>query len=289
LSEPYALCDGVYRPTAAVQHRDEEYDSRGFQFLRQMQDDHFWYRGRHRFLLHSLRRHLRILGRHPDSLRFVDLGGGCGGWIRYLMKHYRGDVKELALADSSLRALEFGRDVLPDTVRTYQIDLLRLGWENRWDVAFLLDVLEHIPNDGDALRQIGEALAPGGLLFITTPALNRFWTWNDDVAKHQRRYCIADYRALAASSGLELLDARYFMFFLSPLLLAQRFLIRPPAASPQSQEYETQEYETMERTHRIPRPSVNAALAAIFACETPVGHYLPFPWGTSVLAVFRRP
>jgi hypothetical protein len=31
------------------------------------------------------------------------------------------------------------------------------------------------------------------------------------------------------------------------------------------------------------------ALAAIFSAETPLGAWLPFPWGTSVLAVLRRP
>jgi hypothetical protein len=30
-------------------------------------------------------------------------------------------------------------------------------------------------------------------------------------------------------------------------------------------------------------------LAAVFAAETPLGHFLRFPWGTSVLGVFRKP
>jgi hypothetical protein len=41
--------------------------------------------------------------------------------------------------------------------------------------------------------------------------------------------------------------------------------------------------------HRVPNPVVNEALGLIFACETPLGHYLPFPWGSSVLAVLQKP
>ena len=40
----------------------------------------------------------------------------------------------------------------------YQVDLLQLGWENRWDLAFMLDVLEHIPDDVEVLRQTAAAL-----------------------------------------------------------------------------------------------------------------------------------
>jgi hypothetical protein len=43
------------------------------------------------------------------------------------------------------------------------------------------------------------------------------------------------------------------------------------------------------RSSRMPAAPINDALAAIFAAETPLGAWCPFPWGTSVLAVLRRP
>jgi hypothetical protein len=41
--------------------------------------------------------------------------------------------------------------VLPPDVARYQVNLLSLGWTNRWDAAFLLDVIEHLPDDAAAL------------------------------------------------------------------------------------------------------------------------------------------
>jgi SAM-dependent methyltransferase len=192
---------------------------------------------------------------------------------------------ELALGDSSIRALDYAAQVLPPEVSRYQIDLLQLEWNNRWDIAFLLDVLEHIPTDEQALRQIHAALAPGGLLFITTPALQCFWSWNDEAVHHVRRYSKADYRRLASTCGYELVDVRYFMFFLSPLLLASRWLGR----SRVDQMSDAERSELLARMHRVPRPLVNRVLGTIFAAETPLGHLLPFPWGTSVLAILRKP
>jgi SAM-dependent methyltransferase len=277
--------EGIHVPAFAVAHRDQEYDSQAFDVLLNMQARHFWYRGRHRFLLRSFQRHLRATAAgRTGGLRAVDLGGGCGGWVNYLQARMGGDFQELALADSALDALQRARSILPANVTRYQIDLLRLGWRDRWDAAFLLDVLEHIPADAEALAQARAALQPGGLIFVTTPAFKFFWSYNDDFAHHVRRYTRADFARLAEQAGLRLLDARYFMFFLSPLLWLARG--KRPAIDPADA---AAVRAFLARTHRVPAAPVNALLGAIFAAETPLGHALRFPWGTSILGVFQKP
>jgi 2-polyprenyl-3-methyl-5-hydroxy-6-metoxy-1,4-benzoquinol methylase len=272
--------DGILVPLEAVSHREEEYDPANFDILMRMQARHFWYRGRHRFLLAAFRGVVKRFGmRH---LSVVDLGAGCGGWIRYLLEHAPELAYRVALADSSLAALRYAGSALGAPVSRYQVDLLRLGWVERWDVAFLLDVLEHIPQDEDVLRQVHRALRPSGLLLVTAPALASFWSYNDELVGHQRRYTHDDFRRLASNVGFELVRARYFMFFLSPLLSVSR-MNRPRADIT----YEEKRALLM-RTHRVPPWPVNEALALIFAAETPLGWFLPFPVGTSILGVFRK-
>lgn len=284
--EPYTAENGILRPLLPVSHREGEYDSAEFDSLRAMQQDHFWYRGRHRFLLRALRNELLCCGRDGQSGRAVDLGGGCGGWVRYLADRQPDAFAELALADSSLHALEYAREIVPPDTPRYQCDLLQLGWTDRWDVAFLLDVLEHIPDDAAALRSIRQSLAPGGLLFVTTPALRCFWTWNDEAAHHQRRYSKADFRRLADQTGFKLLDARYFIFFLSPLMMAVRWMARLRHGLRQPTPAELK--ALVQHTHSIPARPINEVLAALCAAETPLGHYMSFPWGTSILVVLKR-
>jgi SAM-dependent methyltransferase len=285
VADPYRLHeDGLWTPPVTPVHRDEDYASSGFEMLREMQRRHFWYRGRHRFLLHFTRDLAARVGgdgRRPDA---VDLGGGCGGWVRYLAEHAGSDFGEIALADSSPRALALAATEIPGTARRYHIDLLNLQWSQRWDIAFLLDVLEHIDEDEAVLRQIREALRPGGYLVVTTPALERFRTAVDDMTHHVRRYSRADFARLAGRSGLEPVASRYFMFLLSPLMWLAR-LNTPDAATMTAEDVR----RYLARTHRAPAPPSNEALAAVFALETPLGAWLPFPWGTSVLAVLRRP
>jgi SAM-dependent methyltransferase len=274
---------------ASVVHREDEYDSSLFEILLDMQARHFWYLGRHRFLLRAVRQQMRQRFPAPSPLSAIDLGGGCGGWIRYLNQRAPALFAELALADSSPRALTMAGQVVGPDVSRQQVDLLQLPWGDagRWDVAFLLDVLEHLPQDAAALAQIRQSLKPGGLLFVTTPALRFFWSYNDEIVHHVKRYSRTDYRQLAAAAGLELLDARYFMFFLSPLLLLSRLGAggRRKAAdlSP------AQVQAIIRRTHQVPMAPLNAVLRGIFALETPLGLRVRFPWGSSILGVFRRP
>jgi SAM-dependent methyltransferase len=217
-------------------------------------------------------------------LQAIDLGGGCGGWVSYLQEHERSGFAQVALADSSADALDMAGAVVPSTVRRYQIDLLNLHWTSRWDVAFLLDVLEHIPDHEAALRQVRNALRPGGVLVVTTPAFERFRTPIDDMSHHVRRYTRRDMARLAATVGLELVTSRYFMFLLSPLLLLSRQHVPDPDTLTPAEVR-----EILRRSARIPPRPVNEVLTAVFNLETPLGVWLPFPWGTSVLAVFRRP
>jgi SAM-dependent methyltransferase len=272
-------------PSLEVTHRDHEYDSRLLPLLKAMQERHFWYQGRHRFLLDAVHRRLRLDGDAAGAHRVVDLGGGCGGWIRYLLERKNFAVSDVALADSSDEALSMAAACLPAEVDRRQVDLMNLPWSRRWNMAFLLDVLEHLPDEADVLGQIRESLVPGGLLFITVPALRKFWTWNDDVCRHLRRYSRGDFVKLAGDCGFELLDARYFMFILSPLLLASRFGMSAGIRGIT----EEQKRELTMKMHSIPHPIVNGILTKAFAAETPVGHIVRFPWGTSLLAVLRRP
>lgn len=282
MDDPYRPRGRVHAPTAPVAHREEDFESRGFAQLRAMQERHFWYRGRHRFLAHALQRHAGRWG--SAAPRVLDLGGGCGGWLTYLMRRPPFDLREVALADSSPLALEMAAQELPEEVGLYHADLLDLRWRDRWDVVFLLDVLEHVEDDGRALGEIGRALGPGGLLFVTTPAFPSLWSYNDEASGHHRRYRASDFSRLAGPAGLELIDARYFMFFLSPLLIASRLLSGPGRRGTSDAELARR----VEAAHRVPRWGLNALLSTCFAAETPLGHVVRFPWGTSVLAVFRR-
>jgi len=272
--------DGIFRPMFSIEHRSDEYQESGFEVLRAMQESHFWYQGRHRFLLSAVNHHIP---RSPHSLSAIDLGGGIGGWLNYFFRHQSKIKLSLALGDSSLVALKMAALVLPQSTQRYQVDLMKLDMNEKWDCIFLLDVIEHLPYDLQVFDQVYEALKPGGYLFVTAPAFPQFWSYNDDMALHLRRYRRNDFVKLAQNSGMIMCDARYFMFYLSPLYLFSRM----------NTGFENmtivQKKELLIRQHQIPHPLINKVLSVIFSAETPIGHWIKFPWGTSILGVFKKP
>lgn len=278
-AELFERRNGVMVRRGGVSHREEAYDQRMFDTLLRMQRSHFWYRGRLRFLLAALRRELG----GAEGLRAIDLGGGCGGWIEHLHSLRNSPFEELALGDSSLRALSMASDVVGSYAELYQVDLYDLGWESRWDVIFLLDVIEHLEDDELAMRNAARALNDGGLLVVTVPGLEFFWNYNDRLAGHKRRYSKRDLARLAGSSGLRLKNARYFMFLLSPLLYLVR-KVEPLLLGGSKLDGP----EMIERSHRVPPAILNRMLYWVFAMETPWGLRMAFPWGTSLLGIFKR-
>jgi 2-polyprenyl-3-methyl-5-hydroxy-6-metoxy-1,4-benzoquinol methylase len=185
------------------------------------------------------------------------------------------------MGDSSEHALTIAKEILPDNVTYYQLDLMDLKWQERWDVVFLLDVIEHCPNDIEIMKQVFSALKPGGRLFITTPALMNFWSYNDVLANHLKRYNKSDFEELAKKANLKLIDSYYFMFFLSPLY----WLVRKFKFSKNKINLE----RAFKKNHRTPNIVVNYILSLIFLAESYIGLTMRFPWGTSIVGIFEKP
>jgi 2-polyprenyl-3-methyl-5-hydroxy-6-metoxy-1,4-benzoquinol methylase len=274
---------GIFVPNNPISHRDYEYDQNDFDFLLKMQREHFWYRGRHRFLLNAVNKNLSRRADEASDLHGIDMGGGCGGWLEYLHGHDPSRFQELALADSSHLALSLAEPIVGAFAARYEIDLLDLTWDSRWDVVFLLDVIEHIPEHLEVIKQVRKSLKPGGLLFVTAPALQFFWSYNDVFARHQRRYSLNDFSALAHDADMKCLQLDYFMFFLSPALYLSRLFARPPRYGS-----EQQVAEYLAKTHARPPQVINALLESLFSLETTLSNLISFPWGTSILGVFQK-
>jgi SAM-dependent methyltransferase len=115
----------------------------------------------------NLRKRLQFLASHGVSPGRLVLDGGCG----------RGEYV-VALRDSGVCA--FGAEYLSDKVRHHapgvptgtilQADLEHLPYRSAaFDVVFLNEVLEHVPDEAAALREVRRVLQPGGLLIILSP------------------------------------------------------------------------------------------------------------------------
>jgi len=79
------------------------------------------------------------------------------------------------------------------------------------DTITCLNVLEHIPDDRQALAGFRRILAEtGGRLVLVVPAHQMLYGDMDRLADHQRRYARGGLERLLEASGFEILHARHF-------------------------------------------------------------------------------
>ena len=198
--------------------------------------------------------------------RILDVGCGDGLFFDVL-EHY-GAVDGLE-PDSSLIL----NDVTRDRIKTDRLDA-NYQPAKRYDLIVMLDVLEHIEDDGAALRALRRGLTADGRLLMTVPANPQLWSRHDEVNQHHRRYTKQTLRETLKRGGFQVLDLHpFFAWTVAPMLL-RKWLA--PARG-----------DASEYSVTIPIEPINSLLAAVSRCEQLLTARLGCPFGSSLFALAK--
>jgi SAM-dependent methyltransferase len=181
----------------------------------QVEDRHWWYRGRRTVL----ERAMDGLGLSAGA-RILDAGCGSGRNMVELAR--RGTVTGVELSAPSVeKARERGcGDVIEGSV-------LEMPFADAsFDLAVSLDVIEHLEDDLGALVELRRTVAPGGALLVTVPAYQWLWSGHDEINHHQRRYTRRSLQAVAERAGWTQTRTTYFNSLLLPVAILLRVLDR---------------------------------------------------------------
>ncbi|MHB8689882.1 MAG: class I SAM-dependent methyltransferase [Solirubrobacteraceae bacterium] len=165
-------------------------DDRLMKTMLDMDEHHWWYRGRRRIIAVELDR-LPL----PPGAKVLDAGCGSGRTLPELERF--GSVCGIEL-DPTAAALAAARGAFD--VRTGRLE--ELPWEDAtFDLITCLDVIEHTPDDRVTLRELLRVTRPGGWLLVTVPAYQALWSQHDVENHHFRRYEREPLRRAAAEAG----------------------------------------------------------------------------------------
>jgi SAM-dependent methyltransferase len=95
-----------------------------------------------------------------------------------------------------------------------------------FDYLFSFEVLEHIRDDLEALKNWVARLRKGGVVVISVPAHTKKWNVTDIMAGHFRRYDRHDIQDLVAAADLEIIELRTCGWPASWLLEKVRLLVK---------------------------------------------------------------
>ncbi|BCW95301.1 MAG: class I SAM-dependent methyltransferase [Fimbriimonadales bacterium] len=237
-----------------------------YQRMFQHEGDYWWFVARRRLALALLTAHLpEVCG------RILDAGCGTGALLSDL--HTRGwQAIGVDLAREAL-CLARRRGAFP--VVQARLEALPLRSESV-QVAFALDVLEHLPDERPALRELYRVLQGGGYLIVSVPAYAWLWSKHDVALAHYRRYTARALQTRLCEAGFEVCRLSYSLGLLLPLIALARWLDRLRPGAPAA------------TVLPVPR-WLNRALIRLQEWETRWLLRRRLPFGVSLVAVARRP
>jgi 2-polyprenyl-3-methyl-5-hydroxy-6-metoxy-1,4-benzoquinol methylase len=216
--------------------------------------------------LQTFDRLLRLLERHVDPGRLLDVG--CGAGLLLQAAADRGwDVCGLEISRGAART---ARDIAGEAcVVVGGIEAVRAP-SGAFRAVTMTDVLEHLPDPTVSLRRCHDLLAPGGCLLVTTPHMGCLSErlmgprWFQVKDEHLQLFTQTALDTALKRSGLEPLCYRPVRKVLSLAFVAAHF-------------------------RAYPSPVLTPVLSGLARCLGPLAHRaLPLPTG-ELLAIARRP
>jgi len=229
-------------------------------------NQHWWWRARRTFIEREITR----LSRKNKLDRILDIGCGDGLFFDFLERF------------GAVNGIESDARIVTNPARSSQIEVLDFDGtyasDQRYDLILMLDVLEHIEHDREALQKVFELLKPGGMVVLTVPALMRLWSEHDVMNGHFRRYSRKPLVDLLMSEGFDVVKRRY-LFFWAVLPMFARKLLYPAKANAGKSQYEVQ----------VGNRVVSRIVEGLSVAEHSIGNYVPLPVGTSCFAIGQKP
>ena len=230
--------------------------------MAELDSKHWWYRARREILAKLIDRKIAP----PRDARILEIGCGTGHNLAMLGRFGTVEAIEIDEAARTVATQRLGSRVgdapLPE--------LTGIG-DGTYDLVAILDVLEHVKDDREALASIARKLKPGGRILITVPAFQWMWSSHDVVNHHHRRYSKKALAKVVEEAGLKLDFLGYFNSLLFPLAAAARLAGRITGKE--------------DSDDALPPAPVNRLLETIFGLERHAIGRLPFTPGVSLAAI----
>jgi hypothetical protein len=180
-------------------------------------ESHWYYSSKSQAIVREVRSQL------ASNSRLLDVGAGSGYFTQQLVRAF--GFSEAVAFDLFYASDQLGFRDGVKFVRELNNESLR-----GLDLAVFIDVLEHIENPVDFLRDFVKDLDEGTTVLITVPAYMSLWSGHDEFLGHYRRYRLGELTKLVEDSGLHVSSRRYLFCSIFPIVLLKRRLL-PSAGS----------------------------------------------------------
>lgn len=193
------------------------FENEFFDRLIKVEEKSFWFCARNKLIIWTIKNYF------PNIKNFFEVGCGTG----FVLSGISCTLPKLDLYGSEglAHGLKFASTRVPKAT-LFQMDAKNIPFKEEFEVLGAFDVLEHIQEDKEVLKQMYKAIKPGGGLILTVPQHMFLWSTVDEDSHHFRRYNSKELKSKVESCGFKVIRTTSFVTFLLPLFFLSRLRFR---------------------------------------------------------------
>ncbi len=149
----------------------------------------------------------------------ADIGAGKGNFSNRMESISNFSVDQFDIEKRNKKKFLRGKYYVHD------IKIKNKKFKNKYDIIFLLDVLEHIQNDSSFIRDCKFYLKKNGFLILNVPSIPLLFSKYDHAVGHIRRYNTETLSKVMDKNKLKIVRMYYWGFLLVPLLFIRTTIL----------------------------------------------------------------
>ncbi len=234
-----------------------------------LEQDHWWFKAKRHFLRLALE-HNGVRA-SEGSLRALDVGCGTGAVLL--------ELSELGFAAEGLDMSPLAKSFCEKKGQRVTLgEATALPFPDAsFDVVTALDMIEHVDNDEQVMKELYRVVKPGGTIVVTVPAHPSLWSYHDVALHHKRRYTKKTFRSLITSVAKESRIGWIHATILPGVVLVRQYM---------------RLFQKEKKTSdvRPVSPFISGVMSIPYFFEYGMFRLLgTLPWGVSLIATIRRP
>lgn len=231
--------------------------------------NYWWFLGRRKIIYDYMLKYIDL----GIKINCLDIGCGTGA---ILLKLKNIATQRVGLDISQNRLLKCGEKGVTQLIRA-DAALLPIK-KISFNLVTALDVIEHIENDVEILKEFKNIIKSGGILILTVPAYQFLFSPYAD-AQHKRRYTKTTLLKCVEEAGFKIETIHYFNSLLFPLMLIERLHER----------FFVKKRESFEIVFNKLPQTINTLFSIIFNIERLIIKLgLKFPFGGSIICICKK-
>lgn len=150
------------------------------------------------------------------SGKVLEIGSGIGNISQFFLNDHF-DISLSDLSNDYFKILEQKFEGFENLKNLFCLDFAEKDLEQKYphligqfDTVFALNVLEHVPDHEQSIRNCYKLLKPKGKLVILVPAFQTLFNKFDVALEHQRRYTLKTLKKVMLIPGFRPIHSQYF-------------------------------------------------------------------------------